>query len=132
MTSPNTNPVFTDTPNFGRVSIAAANAGRDGTGTVGTAFTAGLKGSRVHRIRINAIVTTTTGLIRIFIHDGAAYFLYKEIIVTAVTPSATTPAFSSVLELPGELALQLPTGFTIRVSTEKAETFHVFVEGGDF
>lgn len=132
MSSPNTNPIFTDTPNFGAAEISAANTGRDGTGTVVTIFTAGTKGSRVHRICAKAIVTTTAGMIRLFIHNGAAYFLYKEFPVTAITPSATVEAFSYELQLPNEDALVLPTGYTIRASTHNAEAFNVFIEGGDY
>jgi len=132
MTQPNTNPVFVGTMNLGVAAIATANTNRDGTGTIGTIFTAGAQGSRVHRIRVKASVTTTAGMVRIFIHNGSAYFLYLEIPVTALTPSATVEAFSYELDLPNEDAILLPTGYTIRASTHNAENFNVFVEGGDF
>lgn len=132
MTSPNTNPVFTDTPNLGVAAISTANTNRDGTGTVGTIFTADVKGSRVHRIRIKAVGTTTAGMIRIFIHNGSAFFLYLEVPVSAITPSGTVESFSYELDLPNEDAIILPTGYTIRASTHNAESFNVFVEGGNF
>lgn len=132
MTSPNTNPIFTDTANLAVAAISTANTARDGTGTVPTIFTAGVKGSRVHRIRVKATVTTTAGMVRIFVHNGSAFFLYLEVPVTAITPSATVESFSYELDLPNEDALILPTGYTIRASTHNAETFNVFVEGGDF
>lgn len=128
----NVNPIFTLVPNIGSVLIDTANANLDGTGTVGVTFTAGADGSRVHRITIKARETTTTGMIRFFLNSGAAYYLYREIPVTVAVPSATVAAFSYLIELFGERALILPDGWTLEVSTEKAEHFYVIAEGGDY
>jgi hypothetical protein len=128
----NIDPIFLLTPKVGMVAIATANANLDGTGTIGTVFTAGSNGSRIHKITIKAIVTTTAGMIRIYIYDGAAYKLLKELLVTAITKSATVSAFEYELYLPEEEALILPTGYSLRASTEKAETFNVIAEGGDY
>ena len=128
----NTNPVFVVTPKIGVGQVATANTNRDGTGTVGTIFTPGTYGARIHRIKVKAAGITTAGMIRIFIHDGSNYRLYKEIPVTAITPSGTVEAFEAVVDLQGEDAIILPTGYTIRASTHNAETFNVFVEGGDY
>jgi len=128
----NTNPVFTVTPRIGAAVISAANTNLDGTGTVVTILTAGTFGTRVHRIQIKAKVTTTAGMIRIFIHDGSSYFLYKEIPVTAITPSGTVEAFEYTLDLQNEDAIILPTTYSIRMSTHNAEAFNCFVEGGDY
>lgn len=128
----NTQPVFTKVSRIGAVSISTANDKLDGTGTIGTAFTAGSNGSRIHRIIVKAKVTTTAGMVRLFIHDGTSYFLYRELVVAAVTAAASTPAFELILELFGERALLLPAGYSLRASTEKAEAFNIIVEGADY
>ncbi len=128
----NTSPIFTLTPVIGTVAIATANANRDGTGTIGTVVTAGVEGLRVHRISIKATVTTTAGTIRLFIYTGSTYFLWKEILTTAITVTATVAAFEYTLELSGEGALVLPNGYSLRASTEKAENFNVIAEGASY
>jgi len=128
----NTNPIFVATPKVGIAQISTANINRDGTGTVGTVFTAGASGSRIHRIAYKATVTTTAGMIRLFIHDGTNFRLWREFPVAAVVPSATVESDEGELLLPGEKALVLPTGYSLRASTHNAETFNVFAEAGDF
>ena len=128
-------PAFAATPRLAVAAIATANTGRNGTGTVGTIFTAGSNGSRIETIRIEATVTTTAGMIRLFIYTGSAYFLWKEIDVSAITPSATLKAFTAVIDCGDsqhENMLVLPTGYSLRASTHNAEKFNVFVVGGDF
>ncbi len=126
-------PIFIAVPKAWNVSIATANANRDGTGTVGTLVTAGSNGSRIDKITITAIVTTTAGMIRFFVHDGTNFRAFKEVLVTAITPSATVAAFTSEITRSDDLPIVvLQTGWSLRVATEKAETFHVVAEGGDF
>ena len=126
-------PAFAATPRCGVGQISTANTARDGTGTVGTIFTAGASGSRIENIRIQAGGTTTAGVVRIFIYDGSNYRLFKEQLVTAITPSTTVEAFSVTLDYSANGAcILLPTGYSIRVSTNNAETFNVAVFGGDF
>lgn len=128
----NTTPIFTLTPHIGAVAIATANTARDGSGTIGTVLTAGANGTRITRIQIKATVTTTAGTIRLFVYDGANYFLWKEIANSAITVAANTPAYEYSLYLPGELALILPVGYSLRASTEKAENHNIIAEGGDY
>lgn len=112
------------------VLVNAANTARDGTGTLAVAYTAGGNGSRISEIHINAIGTTTQGVIRIFMHNGTAAFLFKEILVTAVAPSTTVPVWSTVLTFSNPI--NLPPLWSIRVSTHNAESFHVTVVGGNY
>lgn len=128
----NINPIFVQTPKVGIGQISTANTNRDGSGTVDTVFTAGANGSRIHRIRVKAQVTTTAGMIRLFIHDGSNFRLWLEIAVTAITVGANTAGFEYDLQLPGEKALVLPTGYSLRASTHNAETFNIIAEGGDY
>jgi hypothetical protein len=127
----NTSPIFTATPNLGRGFIDTGNANLDGTGTVVIVLTAGANGTRVHRIVVKAITTTTAGMVRLFLKSGS-YSLYKEIPVSAIIPSATVEAFSYTLELPNEDAILLPTGYTIEAATENSDWFYVFAEGADY
>lgn len=107
--------------------LSAANANRDGSGTLATVFTANTTnslGSRVDDIYITATGTTTAGQIRLFIHDGTNSRLWQEVLVSAVTPSATQAVFSTSLI---NQSLILANGYSLRASTNNAETFHVCV-----
>jgi hypothetical protein len=123
-------PAYTATPRTERAAISAANTNRDGTGTIVNLFTAGANGSRVERITICATGTTTAGMIRFYLYDGTNTDLWREIPVTAITPSATVAAFYFQL---GGLGFILNSSTkSLRVSTHNAESFRVIAEGGDF
>lgn len=125
-----TTPLWVATPKSPIVSIATANANRDGSGTIADLYTAPATGGRVDDICIKASVTTTTGMIRFFRKVSGTYHLIHEVAVTAATPSATVQAFQSVLT---DLNWIFENGHILGVSTEKAETFKVAVtRGGDF
>jgi hypothetical protein len=129
----NTIPVFTLTPVLGAVQISTANANRDGNGTLGTVVTGGAYGTRISRITIKAQVTTTAGMVRLFIEDSmGSKFLWKEILVTAITASATVAAFESIIDLTDDYALVLPVNYILKASTEKAELFSITVNGGSY
>ena len=93
----NTSPIFVDTPKFGHARISTANTGRDGSGTLGTVYTGTTDGSRISYIRIMATSTTTAGMVRLFIHDGTNFRLWDEILVSALTPSATVLGFRATI-----------------------------------
>lgn len=117
-------PNFASTPINAAVNIATANPNRDGTGTIGTVYTATTGGARIDDLYIKARVTTTAGMIRLWIHDGTTYRFWREIPVYAVTPSATAMSFET--QLVG-LGLILQSGWSLRASTEKAESFDITV-----
>lgn len=130
-----TNANYAATPKVGIGQVTTANTNRDGTGTIATIFTAGASGSRIDAISLKAVATTTAGMIRLFIHDGTNARLLTEIPVIAVTPSATLPAWEVQLNtntFTQVLPLILPTGYSLRASTNNAETFNVIAVGGDF
>jgi hypothetical protein len=126
----NTTPIFTLTPRQDVGQVVTANTNRDGTGTIATIATAGANGTRIDLIRVQAIGTTTTGVVRLFIHDGTNYRLYKEILISAVTPGTTIEAYS--YNFRPEEPLALPTGYSLRASTHNAETFNIHIHGGDY
>ena len=110
--------------------VTTANTNRNGTGAIVTVFTAGASGSRIDDISIDAVATTTAGVVRLFINDGTTSYLFQEILVTATTPSTTVAVWSTTLL---NQALVIPTGWSLRASTNNAETFNIIVtRAGDF
>jgi hypothetical protein len=121
---------YAATPRLGIGQVSAANTARDGTGTLVDILTGVAAGTRVDRIIVEATVTTTAGMVRLFIHDGTNTRLYAEIPISAVTPSASVAAFRAVLETPD---LNLPsTSHVLKASTHNAEAMNVFAHGGDY
>jgi hypothetical protein len=130
-----TDPNFASTPVAGLAQISTANTNRDGTGTLGTVVTAGASGSRIEEIVIEATGTTTAGIVRLFLNDGTNTRLWREVAVTAATPSGTVLAFTASVRndtRPDLPLLVLPTGWSLRAGTHNAETFNVFAFGGSF
>jgi len=125
-------PNFSATAQCGIAVISTANTARDGSGTLGTVLTAGASGSRVERVTIRATGTTTAGMIRLFVHDGTNARLIDEVPVPAITPSGTVPAFQVDVTFGDNRPLLLPNLFSLRASTNNAETFHVVAFGGSF
>lgn len=121
---------FASTPRNVLADISVANANRDGTGTIVTGFIAGASGSRVDRIDIKAIGTTTAGTVRAFKRVAAGVWkLWREYEVTPITPSATVASYTTRDDDIGEI---LPAGMEIGYSTHNAEAFAVHTGGGDF
>lgn len=132
-------PQYASTPKIGTAVVSTANTNRDGTGTLGTVFTAGASGSRLDTIEVQATAPTTAGMVRLFISDGTNHRLFAEVPVVAVTPSATVPAFSALVAGNAQglvnnvpLPFSLPTGWSLRAATHNAESFTVIGFGGDF
>ena len=124
---------FSNQPNNGALAQAAiANAGRDGSGTVVTVFTAGKFGARIERLIVKAVVTTTAGMLRLFLQSGGTTRLIHEELVTAITASATVAAFSAVIS-GGAFPLVMAPDAVLIACTEKAEAMNVIpVEAGNF
>lgn len=126
----NTSPIFSLVARSDVAQVTTANTARDGTGAVVSICAAGTNGTRIDLIRVQAIVTTTAGVVRLFINNGTNIRLYKELLIPATTPSTTVEAYS-VNYRPDE-PLVLPSGYSLQASTEKTETFNVIVHGGDY
>lgn len=128
-----TTPVFTNAPRVAVKLISAANTNRNGTGTIVDVWTAGTNGSRIEHVDIVAQATTTAGVVRIYIYDGTTYFLFREYLVTAITPSTTVKAFNTTENFSvGSNVLLLPFGYKLSASTNNAESFNVTAFGGDY
>lgn len=121
---------YASTVRAAAIQVTTANTLRDGTGTLATIFTAGASGSRIDDIYMVATGTTTANVIRLFIHDGTNARLLSETIVSIVTPSTALPVWSSSLL---NQAIVLPSGFSLRASTNNTETYNILVtRAGDF
>lgn len=128
----NINPIFPLTPVIGLAQVTAANTNRDGTGTIVAVLTGAADGTRIHKITVKATVTTTAGMVRLFITGGGVTRLWKEIEILAVTVSATVQSHEETLELFGESALHLPSGYILSASTHNAEAINVVAEGANY
>lgn len=78
-------------PFVGKVSVA--NVNRDGTGTLAHIATAGPNGARLERLHVQALSTTTAGMIRLYLTKGKAgpaigSLTFSGTTATAITTSA--------------------------------------------
>lgn len=116
------------TANTGMVTISTANTNLDGNGTLGTLITAAASGTLVKTITIKAQTNTTRGMVRLFVYDGTNTRLLQEFNIDPVTKTANNPTF----EFQSEINFTLKSGWLLKVSTHRAETFNVIAEGMDF
>lgn len=124
---------FTATPRMVVAQVSAANTNRDGTGTVVDLITGVAAGTRINKITVKGIATTTAGMVRIYFYDGTNTRLYREVIVTAITPSAFVKTFSEeILFSDADAPILVGTGHKLQASTHNAETFNIIVEAGDY
>ncbi len=126
-------PNFVGTPRQWAAQISTANTNRDGTGTIVDVVPTASVARKIERIEITAQVTTTAGTVVLYVHDGTNYRIWREVVVTAVTPSATgTAAFSAQVDLsaPGQLFV-LEAGQKLAAAPTQANTFMVRAFGGE-
>ena len=124
-----TQPAFATVPRIGFAQVSAANTNRDGTGTVVTVITGVAAGTRIAEVVVEATVTTTAGMVRLYLFDGTNTRLFDEIAIAAATPSASvrTTRVSTVYT-----NLILPSAsWQLRASTHNAEAMNVIALGAD-
>ncbi len=126
----NIDPIFVGGIRLALAQVSTANTNLDGTGAIASLIAGATDGTMITRVTVKAEVTTSAGMIRFFVKDGANVWLVHEVDVTAITQGATTKTFSAIVE---ELAgLCLGSAQELQASTEKGETFTIMVEAGDF
>ena len=119
------------TMNTSKVSLATANAKRDGTDTTGVGFTAGGSGSTLLHIKIKAKGATTEGMVRGFKVFGGV----KDLWIEQPIPERNAGdierlgTYETVLTFEDE---HLESGWTLEFSTQKAEQFAVHCVGEDY
>lgn len=114
-----------DTPVTGNVNISTANSNLNGSGTLGTVISGANHGTSLSVITVKAVNATTQGMVRLFIGFGGSYFLWREVMVPASTPTGVEKSFYKILSV----NLLLKNGHTLYASTENAESFNIIATG---
>jgi len=122
-------PVFAVTPRIASVNVATANTNRDGSGTVATLITGAATGTRIAEIVVQARVTTTAGMVRIYLYDGSSYRFFDEVAIAAATVSASVKG-TRVSTSYNNLVLP-SASWSLVVSTHNAESMDVTALGAD-
>ena len=123
---------YAATARLASVLISTANTARDGTGTVATLITGVAAGTRIEAVRFAATGTTTAGVVRLFLHDGTNFYLIREELVPAITPSTSVAVFMREVVFGDQRPLTLPSAsWSLRVSTHNAESFTATAVGAD-
>jgi hypothetical protein len=122
-------PNFAATPRCGAVSVSTADTSRTSPTNVGTVFTAGSNGSRIDEVTITAAGTSTTNVVRLFVYTGSSYFLLQEVLTTAITASGTQDSFTTTITFN---SFVIPSGHSLRATTNASEAYHILAFGGDF
>ncbi len=122
-------PVFAVTPRLTSVAVATANTNRDGTGTLVSLITGVAAGTRINEISVQATVTTTAGMVRIYLYDGTNYRLWDEVAIPAATVSASVKGIRVATTYNN---LILPSAsWQLFASTHNGEAFTVTTMGAD-
>lgn len=124
-----TSPVFAVTPRVGMAQVSVANAGRDGTGTLVDVIVGAATGTKISEVVVEATVTTTAGMVRLFLSDGVSTRLFDEIAVAAATPSASVRA-TRVSTLYQNLTLP-SSSWKLVACTANANAINVIAFGAD-
>ena len=116
-------PQYAATPKVGMAAISTANTNRDGTGTLGTVFTAGASGSRIDNIDVVGVANTAAGIVNLFLYDGSTAHRITGVNLMGVTAGTTASpeeyhlgVYSNPLLFP----IIHQTGWTIRASVTTA------------
>lgn len=133
-------PIFTQTPKIGRAVLDSANTARNGSGTIATAFTAGLDGAYVKKVVFTsaqaaaAASSLMVGRVFISIDGGTTWDLRAEIVIPAVTASNTVIGSQQIINFPDGLVLPASAliGVAISVYAGVQDRMQVIVEGGDY
>lgn len=126
-------PVFSATATIDSVNVAAANTGRDGTGTITTLSTGVAAGSMITSITAQAAVTTTAGAWRLWlsVDSGTTWRLVDEYVVPAITATAGTNAPARKVWSFSDLRL-MGTTHRLGVTTNNAESVNFIARGYTF
>ncbi len=123
------------TANTGMALATTANSSMDSpSSNVYTSLTAGAsasgwKGTRVESFNIKAIVSTTMGMIRLFISDGTNTRLFREFPIPAKTKSSTETAYEFKTSLGN---FNLKADWVFKVTTANTESFSVITEANNW
>ena len=122
--------LFVGSVNTRSTTIFTANAMLDGTGPMAELFVAGYNGSKVDKILVKALASTSSGVISIFMSDGSDIRLVTQSTVDPVLPSTISTTFEAVITTSD--IFTIPAGWSLLVSTTKNEYFTVTAFGWDY
>ena len=129
-------PQYTTTPNISADTETTANLLYDGTGTVGTAFTAGANGSYVGFIKLKPLGTNVASVGRFWVNNGltnataANNYFISEISLPATT--AATAAALIELTIPMNFAIEGGYKINWALGTTVAAGWQATVIGGNY
>lgn len=129
-------PQYTATARVSADTETTANNVYDGTGTVGTVFTAGTNGSFIGYVKLKPLGTNVASVGRFWINNGstnataANNFLWGEVTL----PATTAVANAALAELVLQFNLAIPTGYKINfaLGTTVAAGWQATCIGGDY
>jgi hypothetical protein len=122
-------PSFAATPRIGNVSIATAEGSYTSPTNFGTLITGASTGTRIAEVVVKNAATSAAAIVRLFLHDGSAYYLFDEYTIAAATGSATVQQ-TRVSTSYNNLILP-SSSWTLRVTTSVAQATHVTALGAD-
>lgn len=130
-------PIFPLVPVIGVASLVsptALTARTSITGTTGLTnlLNAGANGTRVDKITVHhkdSTALSTAGAVWVWLYTGVTSHLLAEILVAAVTGSATVSSFDISTSFAN---LVLPSTHSLYVSSTIDQDFNVFAFGGDY
>lgn len=133
----NTQPVFPLTPLVGFTSLSTANNVYNGTGTVGTVFTAGSNGGRADFVRCRPLGTNVASVLRVFVNNGStnATATNNSLVAEVALPATTASAAAETgTEITLPLGMTLPAGYKLNVviGTAVSAGWQVTCFGGDY
>jgi hypothetical protein len=139
----NTTPIFILTPNIGTTTLAAANTGSNGDGTVYPLVTAGVNGTRVDAIRFRnsqiALLASTAMVHRIFYSPinqsgSASSKLVGEIATAAATRTAAAIGATSIYTFDQPLIIPSGSGLFVCQSAYAGaqDRFDAMAFAGDY
>lgn len=128
-------PAFAATPDVQWTSLTAANNVYDGTGTVGSAFTAPATGSFLSFIKCKPLGTNVATVARFFLNNGStnATAANNALIGEVQLAATTASAVGALAEVIYPLNFAIPAGYKVNVvlGTAVSAGWEFTVVGGD-
>lgn len=106
-------PGFAAAPIVGAANLAGFDASLTGPSSFSTVVTGGASGTKIEEIDVIGLATTAAEVVNLFLHNGSTWFLFDQILVTAVTSSTTAVAYRTARTYTN---LWVPNGWTLRAS----------------
>lgn len=129
-------PQYAAEPRIGAATLTTADTSMTAPATVVTVLVGASAGTRVNRLGIKGLGSTTACLVRWWLHDGTTHTLIAERAVPAITAGNTAAAFEEAitdLTNPELLPIVLPNAtWGIRATVSVTQTgLRVRAEGAD-